>query len=85
MHTPTQTDITVDPELAILHLLDVAADMTLALLMIFHPGVDDPEIDRDRGHFLANRIIADAHCLRRSLANYQHHLGLDLGDGDFPF
>ena len=33
---------------------------------------------------LSHRIIVDAHRLRRSLANYQHHLQLDLPDSDFP-
>ena len=87
MHTPTPPNITVDPELAIFNILDVTTDMTIALLMVFHPGVDDPESERDRGHYLANRIIDDAHRLRRSLADYQRYLELERGDGDtdFPF
>ncbi len=85
MHTPTPPNITVDPELAVFNILDVAADMTIALLMIFHPGVDHPESERDRDHYLANRIIQDAHRLRRSLTSYQHHLELGDSDSDFPF
>lgn len=87
MQTPTQPNITVDPELAILNVLDVAAHMTIGLLMIFHPGVDDSETRADRGHFLANRIITDAHRLRRSLDEYQQALEFerDLHDADIPF
>ena len=84
MQTPTQPNITVDPELAVLNILDVAADMTIGLLMIFHPGVDDPDTRADRDHFLANRIIADAHRLRRSLAEYQQALELEC-HADIPF
>jgi len=85
MHTPTQPHITVDPELAVLHILDVAADMATALLSIFHPALDDPETDRDRGHYLANRIIRHAHQLRAALADYQRHLEPDPDDANFPF
>lgn len=83
--SPSAPHITVDPELAVLNILDVAANMTIALLMIFHPAIDDPETHRDRGHYLANRIIADAHHLRHALADYQHHIDLDLPDTSFPF
>jgi len=87
MLTPTQPHITVDPELAVLNILDVTLNMTIALLMIFHPAVDDPESRADRGHVLANRIITDAHRLRRSLTEYQHDLEFerDLDTCDIPF
>ncbi len=87
MHGPTQPDITVDPEIAVLHILDVAADMTIALLMIFHPGLELTGLRRDRGNELANRIIRDAHRLRRSLADYQLHLDCEreLDDAEIPF
>ncbi len=87
MYGPTQPDITVDPEIAVLHILDVAARMTIALLMIFHPALDRIGMQRDRGHDLANRIIRDAHRLRRSLADYQLHLDCEreLDDAEIPF
>ncbi len=87
MYGPTQPDITVDPELAVLHILDIAAGMTIALLRIFHPNLDHTAIQHDRGHELANRIVADAHRLRRSLADYQHHLDFEreLDDAEIPF
>ncbi len=87
MHGPTQPDITVDPEIAVLHILDVAAAMTIALLMIFHPSIDHIRSQRDRGNELANRVIGDARRLRRSLADYQLYLDCEreLDDDEIPF
>jgi hypothetical protein len=86
MRTPTPTDITVEPELAILRILDVAADMALAMLIVFHPILHDPKSHHDRDHYLANRIIDDAQRLRRALADYQHHIDFNLpDDSGFPF
>jgi hypothetical protein len=79
MHTSTQLDITVDPELAVLHILDVAAGIAASLLMVFHPSVCDPASRLDRGHILANRIIEQAHHLRRALLDYREHLDFENG------
>lgn len=87
MGSPTQQDITVDPELAVLHILDVAADMANALLVILHPPLHDPEAHHDRGHHIANRIIREILRLRRSLHDYQQDIDDDdrLDQSDFPF
>lgn len=88
MRAPTASDVTVDPETAVLRILDVAACMTIALLMVFHPSVSDPESDDDRCHHLANRIIAEAHRLRHALDEYQRALDVTRGpDGhdDLPW
>ncbi len=89
MRLPSQQDITVDPELAVLNVLDAATDMAIAVLMVFHRCGDDPEIQSCRSHRIANRIIDDAHRLRQSLADYDNALHLDRGsfadNYDFPF
>lgn len=52
MHAPSQFHISVDPEIAILSILAVATNMTIALLLVFHPDGHDPQADRDRSHAL---------------------------------
>jgi len=87
MRTPSQQDIAVDPELAILNVLGAASDMAIAILKVFHPAGDDPEAEHCPSHQVANRIIADAFRLRRTLADYEHALNLERGTAvaDFSF
>lgn len=82
MHSPTQPDISLDPELGVLHVLDVAASMATSVLMVFHPSACAPEHPLDRGHVLANRIIEQAHHLRRALLDYRQHVVFENGPPD---
>jgi hypothetical protein len=82
MRVPSPDDLTVDPETAALRILDVAASTTISVLMVFHPSVTDPECGRDRAHYLANRIIEEAHRLRHALNEYQWELDFQRGPLD---
>lgn len=82
MLSPTQPDISLDPEVAVLHVLDVAASMATSVLMVFHPSVCAPDSPLDHGHILANRIIEQAHHLRRALLDYREHLVFENGPPD---
>jgi len=87
MRPPSLQQLSVDPELAVLRALDVAMDMAVAVLMLFHPSGDDPEAEHCQSHQVAHRIINDAHRLRRALAEYQNALDLERATAGsaFPF
>lgn len=87
MHTTSQTHIAAGPEVAVLKILDVAAEMSIALLMLFYPLSEHHDSHRDPAHYLANSIIADASQLRRSLSIYLQDLNVqrDRERNDMPF
>lgn len=87
MNPPDFEDITVDPERALLHTLDVAAAMTIAMMRVFFPVDDTRPPPDDRGLYRVHRIIRDATTLRVTIDDYRQHLA-DLDEknaGDFPF
>ncbi len=59
MLVPNATDITVDPERALLHTLDVATAMTIAMMRVFFP-VDGVTVPAERGLHLVHCIVRDA-------------------------
>ena len=86
MQPPNDEEITLDPERALLHVVDVAAAMTVAILHIFN-DVDGVGLPRDRGIHRIHRIICRARDLRACIADYHEYL--DDPDehehGDYPF
>ena len=84
MRTPSFDDLTLDPERALLHTLDVAAAMTISMMQVFFP-VDDTRVPQDRGLYLISQIIRDARTLRTAIADYRDHLDNEDGDSTFPF
>ena len=82
MRWPTQPEITVDPETAVLYVLDVAAGMAATLLTVFHNDLADPASHRDRTDVLANRIVEQALRLRHALLDFREHLDLERGPLD---
>jgi hypothetical protein len=82
MRWPTQPEITIDPELAILHVLDVAAGMAATILTVFHPDASDPTCRLDRADLLAHRIAEHALRLRHALLDYREHLDFERGPPD---
>lgn len=81
MRSPTKQTISIDPELAILRVLDVATDMAIALLSVFHPPDDDdePEATHSYSHHVACQLVTDALRLRQTLTAYDNALDLDRG------
>ena len=80
MRSPTKQTLSIDPELAIIHALDVASDMTIALLSVFHPPDDDvPEATHSYSHHVACKLVNDALRLRQTLAAYDNALHFDRG------
>ena len=61
--------LSVDPERALLFVLDAALDSTTLLLLTAHPPPDDPEANYLE-HRLADHVLTDSDQLRRSLAAY---------------
>lgn len=82
MRWPTQPEITIDPELAVLHVLDVAAGMAATILTVFYPDGTDPAFPRDRADLLAQRIAEHALRLRHALLDYRDHLDFERGPND---
>jgi len=85
MPAPNATDITVDPERALLHTLEVAAAMTIAMMRVFFP-VDGVSPPADRGLHLVHCIVRDARTLRTAIADYRDYLDHEAdGQTAFPF
>jgi len=85
MHAPNAADITVDPERALLHTLDVAAAMTIAMMRVFFP-VDHIGESANRGLLLVHYLVRDARNLRSAIARYRHYLDHQHDDQTtFPF
>ena len=85
MPAPDPADITLDPERALLHTLDVAAAMTIAMMRVFFP-VDGMGAPADRGLHLVHCILRDAHTLRAVIADYRDFLDHEAdGQTSFPF
>lgn len=76
---PTHQDLAVDPELALLTVLDAAVRMTVELLAVFHPPDDDPEAYRCRSHRVAFQLRRDARHLQHTLLEYRDALDFDCG------
>ena len=86
MQPPSEQQITLDPERALLHVVDVAAAMTVAILHIFN-DVDGVFVPKDRERTCIHRIVCRARDLRLAIADYHEVLDdpADHGHGDYPF
>ena len=83
MVAPSEQEITLDPERALLHVVDVAAAMTVAILHIFN-DIDGGGVPKDRERYGIHRIVCRARDLRLAIADY--HETLDHPDEhDYPF
>ena len=83
MHPPNREEITLDPERALLHVVDVAAAMTVAVLHIFN-DVDGVCAPKDRERYCIHRIICRARDLRLAIADY-HQILDEPAENDSPF
>ena len=86
MQPPSEQQITLDPERALLHVVDVAAAMTVAILHIFN-DVDGVFVPKDRERTCIHRIVCRARDLRLAIADYHEVLDdpADHEHGDYPF
>ena len=86
MVAPSEQQITLDPERALLHVVDVAAAMTVAILHIFN-DVDGVDAPKDRERYCIHRIVCRARDLRLAIADYHETLDdpADHEHGDYPF
>lgn len=86
MHLPNDPQVTLDPERALLHVADVAAAMTVAILRAFNDfdGIWGPQ---GPGTYRIHRIICRARDLRAAVADYCEYLDdpAEPDHDDFPF
>lgn len=83
MQPPNDQEITLDPERALLHVVDVTAAMTVAILRVFN-DVDGVCVPKDRQNYAIHRIICRARDLRLAIADY-HELLDEPAEHDYPF
>ena len=73
MPLPTQEDLTISPELAILAALRVSLELAAETLRVVHP-VDQPIHADDLDVFTAATIVHLAEALRHVVANYERRM-----------
>ena len=71
---PTQTDIAISPELAILAALRVSIELTGETLRVLHPVDDGNLLFRDRDLFSAAAILYLAEALRLAIVDYEQRM-----------
>jgi len=81
--SPTANELLVDPERAVLALLDAALKVTLEALPIFVPELDPHADTWDEASpvvLAARQIVVHGRYLRDLLDDYRHQLGCRVAD-----